>query len=263
MPTALITGPTSGLGHAFATALADRGNDLVLVARDAERLTSLADQLSAKYGIDCETLPADLADASTLRHIEDRLASASPPIDTLVNNAGFGLGTGFLASSLDDEQRLLDVLVRAVLRLTKAALPGMVERGSGTVLNVSSVAGFAPYGTYGAAKAWVTSFSESVAGEVDRHGVRVLAVCPGFIRTEFHERADISMKRLPGFMWLSAEQVVDATLRHLDTGRTSPVLVPTKRYRLVTFAARHAPRGQVRRVTRGFRPRRPEPSSAG
>lgn len=255
MPTALITGPTAGLGRAFATEFAERGHDLVLVARDAERLTELADKLSAKYDISCETLPADLSDSSALRHIEDRVASASPPIDVLVNNAGFGLGKGFLASGLDEEQRMLDVLVRAVLRLTKAALPGMVERGSGTVLNISSVAGFAPYGSYGAAKAWVTSFSEAVAGEVSGKGVRVVAVCPGFVRTEFHDRANITLKGTPKFMWLTVDQVVRATMRHLDAKRSSPIVVPTKRYRLVAFAARHGPRAQVRRIARGTRMR--------
>lgn len=256
MPTALITGPTAGLGRAFAEALAARRYDLVLVSRDGERLAAVADELSDKHGVDCETLPTDLAVPSALRHIEDRIAHSSPTVDVLVNNAGFGLGHGFLGSSTDDEQRSLDVHVRAVMRLTKAAVPGMVGRGSGVVINVSSVAGFVPYGSYGAAKAWVTAFSEGLATELQGTGVRVLVTCPGFVRTEFHERAGVSMKGLPGFMWLSPAEVVEATLRHVEADKPSPVVIPTKRYRLVAFAGRHAPRPIVRKVAGRMRMRR-------
>ncbi|REF36102.1 SDR family NAD(P)-dependent oxidoreductase [Thermasporomyces composti] len=254
MPTALITGSTAGIGRAFAEALAARRYDLVLVARDLTRLGAVAEELSSRYTVHCDVLSADLAEPAAVRAVENRIADTSP--DLLVNNAGFGLGSRFLDTPVEEEERLLDVLVRAVLRLTRAALPSMVARGSGAVVNVSSVAGFAPYGTYGAAKAWVTSFTEAVANEVAGTGVRVVAVCPGFVRTEFHQRSGAWPKGLPGWMWLTSEDVVSATLRHLDAGRTSPVLVPTLRYRLVAGAARHLPRPLVRSVSRSLRMRR-------
>ncbi|WP_020578521.1 SDR family NAD(P)-dependent oxidoreductase [Actinopolymorpha alba] len=257
MPTALVTGPTAGLGRAYAEALAGRGFDLVLVARDVARLTALADELTGRYAVRCEVLAADLADRVELRAVEERLADGTPGVDLLLNNAGFGLGAGFRASSVDDEQRLLDVLAGAVLRLTKAALPGMLERRSGTIVNVSSVAGFAPYGTYGAVKAWVTAFSEGITSDLAGTGIRVLAVCPGYVRTEFHERAGLRVQGMPSWMWLRTNEVVDATFRHLDAGRRSPVLVPTLRYRALVAATRHFPRSLVLAVARGVRMRTP------
>jgi uncharacterized protein len=262
MPTALITGPTSGLGRAFAEALAYRGHDLVLVARDGDRLAKVADELSDRHGVSCETLPADLTDPPAFRHVEERLAGASAGVDILVNNAGFGLGRGFLKTSIEDEQRLLDVHVRAVMRLTRAAVPGMVERGSGTVINVSSVAGFVPFGTYGAAKAWVTSFTEGLAAELTGTGVQAVVVCPGFTRTEFHARSGVTPKGIPRFMWLSADDVIDETLRHVESGKRSPVVVPSRRYKLIVFAARHVPRKMIRRASANVRARRNTPSVA-
>ena len=256
MPIALITGPTAGLGRAYAEAYAARGFDLVLVARDLARLSAVAEELTTRHGVACEIVTADLSDEGALRSVEKRLSVGEPAVDVLVNNAGFGIGTHFLSSPVEDEQRLLDVLVKAVLRLTKAALPGMVERGTGVVVNLSSVAGFTPYGTYGAAKAWVTSFSEGIAGELAGTGVRVLAVCPGYARTEFHERSGLRVHGLPDWMWLTADDVVSSTFRHLDAGRASPVLVPSVRYRVVTAAARHLPRSLVRTASRGLRMRR-------
>lgn len=262
MPTALITGPTSGLGRAFAEALAYRGHDLVLVSRDGDRLAKVADELTDRHGVSCETLPADLTQPAAFRHVEDRLAGASSSIDILVNNAGFGLGRNFLKTTIEDEQGLLDVHVRAVMRLTRAAVPGMVERGSGTVINVSSVAGFVPFGTYGAAKAWVTSFTEGLSAELAGTGVRAVVVCPGFTRTEFHARSGVTPKRLPGFMWLKAEDVVEETLRHIEGGKRSPLIVPSRRYKLVVFVARHIPRGMVRRAAGNVRARRNTPTVA-
>lgn len=247
MPTALVTGPTAGIGNAFARALAGRGFDLVLVSRDETRLADLAGDLHARYGVATEVLAADLADRTSLSRVEARLADSDRPIDLLVNNAGFGLAKGFRASTIDDQEYLLDVHVRAVLRLTKIAVDGMTERGHGWVINVSSVASFAPYGTYGAAKAWVTSFSEALAGELAQTGVRVAACCPGYVRTEFHARSGIRKLKLPEFAWLQADDVVAETLRRLDR---SPVIIPTARYRVVAALARHAPRGLVRLVTR-------------
>jgi short-subunit dehydrogenase len=196
-------------------------------------------------------LTADLAEREALASVERRVADASQPIDLLVNNAGFALGSGFLASTADDEEKLVDVHVRAVLRLSKAAVDVMVTRGHGWIINVASVAAFAPYGTYGAAKAWATSFSEGLDGELAGTGVRAVACCPGYVRTEFHQRAGMSVGKLPEIAWLQADDVVKETLRRMERG--SPVIVPTLRYRLVAGLARHAPRGIVGAVARRMR----------
>ena len=186
MSRALITGPTSGIGRAFAEAFARKGLDLVLVSRDESRLQALAMDLEDRFGVDCEVLAADLTQRADVDRVAARLADDRRPVSALVNNAGFGLRTSFASGDVADEQRLLDVLVTAVLRLTHAAVPGMLARRQGMVINVSSVAGWIAGGTYSAAKAWVTVFSEGLAQELAGTGVRVTAVCPGFVRSEFH-----------------------------------------------------------------------------
>jgi Short-chain dehydrogenases of various substrate specificities len=250
MSTALITGPTSGIGNAFARRLAADGHGLVLVSRDAARLEELAVGLRSTYGIDVEVLVADLADSEGCRSIEKRLADGSP-IDLLVNNAGFSLNKRFLTGDIDDEEAMLRVLVRAVLRLTRAAVPGMVERGHGAVINVSSVAGFVPQGTYSAAKAWVTAFSQGLAGDLAGTGVRVMALCPGFTHTEFHERAGHDMSKTPNWLWLNAPKVVDDALRDLRRG--AAVSVPGAQYKAIVSLARHAPVQTLNRVARRAR----------
>lgn len=255
MTTACITGATAGIGRAFADLLAQEGADLVLVARDVQRLEELAALLSERHGIAVEVVPADLATEQGCAAVEDRLADAEHPVDLVVNNAGFGLNAAFVGGSLADEERLLDVLVRAVLRLTHAALPGMVERGHGQVINVSSVAGWFPTGTYAAAKAWVTSFSEGLHAELSGTGVTVTALCPGFTRTEFHDRARMRTSAIPQWAWLDAHAVAEAGLRDARAGRC--VSVPSTRYRLLGAAAQLTPRPLVRRgVAMLPRPRR-------
>jgi uncharacterized protein len=244
--TALVTGPTAGIGHAFAVQLARRGHDLVLVARDAERLEAVAGELRSAYGVEVEVLPADLADRAQLARVEARLADRERPVELLVNNAGYGLKKRFLDNSADVENAMLDVLVTAVLRLSHAALGPMSDRGHGGVINVSSVAAFLQRGTYGAAKAWVNSFSEWAAHEYLPRGVRVMALCPGFTRTEFHQRLGAGRDSVPALLWLDVDELVTAALRDFDRGRV--ISVPSARYKAITAVARVVPAGVLLRL---------------
>ena len=234
--TALVTGATAGIGLRFAHLLADRGHDLVLVARDEPRLRGLAEELSARYGVRADVLAADLADRAQLANVERRVAEG---VDLLVNNAGFGLKRPFLDNDVEDEQRMLDVLVTAVLRLSHAALGTMVDRGSGAIINVSSVAGYLPRGTYSAAKAYVTSLSEWADLTYRDRGVRVMALLPGFTKTEFHARMEVSRDSAPPWMWLDADRLVRDALADLERGRR--VSVPSKRYKVLAAAAKYTP----------------------
>lgn len=240
--TALVTGPTAGIGHEFARQLAARGHDLVLVARDRARLEEVAAALAGQYGVGTEVLAADLADAGQCRTVEERLADPTRPVDLLVNNAGFGLKNGFLDNDIDVEQAQQDVLVRAVLRLTHAALGGMVARGEGGVINVSSVAAFLPRGTYSAAKAWVNQFSLWAHEEYAPAGVNVMALCPGFVKTEFHERLGVAdrSRSAPAPLWLDAEDLVREALADFDAGKT--MSIPSKRYKAIVGLTRAVPR---------------------
>ena len=246
MATALVTGATAGIGRGFAEEFARKGFDLVLVARDAARLEALGAELAAAHGVGFEVLPADLSLRTDVDRVAQRLSDPARPVRALVNSAGFGLNASFAANGVDDEQRLLDVLVVAVMRLCHAAMPGMVERGTGMIVNVSSVAGWITGGTYSAAKSWVTVFSESIAQELAGSGVRVVAVCAGFTHTEFHERAGIDMEALPDWMWLDVPAVVDQAMRDLARGRAVSVAGP--QYKAMSVALRHGPRALVRRA---------------
>ena len=243
MSTALVTGATSGIGLAFARTLASRGHDVVLVARDRERLDLVAAELRG-HRVEVEVITADLADRSQLAVVEERLRAR--PVEILVNNAGFGVPQRFSTGDLEAEQQMLDVLVTAVMRLTHAALPGMIARGSGAVLNVSSVAGWITGGTYSASKAWVTVFSESLSIELAGTGVHVTAVCPGFTHTEFHQRASMEMDALPEWMWLDTQEVVDRALADVRKGR--PVSVAGAQYKALSLAAQYLPRPLVRAI---------------
>lgn len=243
MPVALVTGPTSGIGLAFARRLAGLGHDLVLVSRDSERLAVTAAELEAAHGMTAEILPADLADRDGIAAVEDRLRDAGRPIDLLVNNAGFALRKPYLANDITDEERLLTVHVLAVLRLTRAALDGMIDRGTGAVVNVSSVASWVPRGTYSAHKAWVTSFTEGLAARLPGTGVRVMVLCPGFVRTELHQRAEMTMTGLPSPLWLDADRVVAAALADLVKGKV--VSVPSLRYKVAAWWLPRLPRRLV------------------
>ncbi|MEH0935670.1 SDR family NAD(P)-dependent oxidoreductase [Micromonospora psammae] len=252
---ALITGATAGIGEAFARRLAAEGWDLVLVARDAARLAEVATELTGRHGRQVETISADLSTDDGCAAVERRL-TAGAPVRLLVNNAGVSLNQPFLRSTAEDEARLLRLNVHAVLRLTQAALGPMTARRGGAVINVSSVAGFAPVmpgSTYPASKAWVTSFSESVDQSVRPFGVRVMALCPGYTRTGYHERNGIDMSGTPRWMWLRADDVVAEALRDLQKGRS--VSVPDWKYKLAAAGLRYAPRRLLRAAYRDRRGR--------
>lgn len=237
MTSALVTGATAGIGLEFARQLAARGHGLVLVARDEARLTAVAKELRAAYDIEVEVLVADLVDKAQSATVEARLADRDRPIELLVNNAGFGLKHRFLDNPIEDEEAMLDVLVTAVLRLSHAALGPMAERGRGGVINVSSVAAFLPRGTYSAAKAWVNSFSEWAHNEYKPKGVTVMALCPGFTKTEFHQRMEV--KRGDSFMWLEPEFLVKTALADFDKGRVYSV--PGAQYKAIRSLTRVIP----------------------
>jgi len=246
VPLALITGPTSGIGRAFARALAAEGHDLVLVSRDSDRLQRLAADLHDETGVRSEVLPADLGDVEQCARVEARLGQE--PLDVLINNAGFGLRRPFEANDLETEQHGFDVMVRAVMRLCHAAVGPMRQAGRGDIVNVSSVAGFLPRGTYGAHKAWVTSFSRWANIHYRTDGLRVMALCPGFVRTEFHQRMDADLAGIPPWMWLDADRLVAEALTDLRNGKA--VSVPSRRYKAVVAASRIAPASIVEKVAR-------------
>ncbi|MEU1815430.1 MULTISPECIES: SDR family NAD(P)-dependent oxidoreductase [Streptomyces] len=247
MTTVLITGATAGIGAAFARRLAGDGHDLVLVARDEERLGRHATELHDRHGVEVEVLPADLAEEEGIEAVEARLRDRERPVHLLVNNAGFGNKGGYLEVPLADELKMLKVHCEAVLRLTSAAAEGMRERKRGAVINVASIAAFVPRGTYGASKSWVVQFTQGAARDLAGNGVRLMALCPGFVRTEFHQRAGMGTDNVPGWLWLDADKVVTAALRDLSQGKT--LSVPDPRYKAMTGLMKLAPRRVVSRAS--------------
>ena len=252
-PIALITGATVGIGAAFAELLARESHDLVLVARDLNRLNQRAEQWRSSFGIEVEVIQADLTRDEDIRRIVLRLQNLSRPIDVLINNAGFGINKSFLASETSEEIALLDVLVTAPMRLMHAALPAMKERDSGTIINVSSVAGWIAGGTYSAAKSYLTVLTESLHTELSQTNVTVHALCPGFTRTEFHQRGGMKMGGLPNWLWMSAEEVVAHAWESAKAGKV--ISVPGRIYKTLSFISRFGPRPIVRKMGMNVRVR--------
>lgn len=246
---ALVTGASSGIGRAFALALAAAGSDLVLVARRADRLETLAGELRSTVGGDVEVVVADLTDDDALRVVEARVADDQRPVDLLVNNAGFGTSGWFAELPVEVEVEEIRLNVVAPVRLSRAVLPAMLARGRGGIVNVSSIAGLQPlphWATYGATKAYLTSFSEALHEEVRKHGVTVLALMPGFTRTEFQDRAGTPGVGVPGPLWMAPDDVVAAGLRALRRGQAGHVA--GLRYQAVAAVSRLTPWAVSRRI---------------
>jgi short-subunit dehydrogenase len=241
-PVALITGPTSGIGAGYARRYASDGYDLVLVARDVDRLTQLAGGLKSE-GASTEILPADLADPDGRSKVADRLAAG---VQVLVNTAGFATSGEFWTADPALLQKHLDVNVTAVMQLTRATLPPMLDAGAGTVINIASVAGMVPGrgSTDSASKAWVISFTESLAEGLRGTGVSVHAVCPGFVHTEFHARAGIDKPKAPSFLWLEVDGVVSESLADIARGKL--IIIPSIQYKAIVTAERLIPRNLLR-----------------
>ena len=241
---ALVTGATSGIGESFTRLLASNSYNVVLVARDLPRLHEGATGLQSNYGVETVVLQADLATDSGCALIEKYIADNE--IDVLINNAGFGINKAFTISALDAEQDMLDVLVRTPMRLMHVALPGMKARDNGIIINVSSVAGFIAGGTYSAAKSYLTVLSESLNTELSGTKVKISALCPGFTRTEFHQRGRMSMKGLPTFMWLNADKLVAKAWSDAKKGKV--ISIPGWQYKLLVLIMSIAPRPMVRKI---------------
>jgi short-subunit dehydrogenase len=248
---ALVTGATAGIGESFTRMLASKGFNIALVARDEARLHQRAAALREKYGVQTFVLPADLATDQGCRSVEEYLKEFE--IEVLINNAGFGINKAFTASALDAEQDLLDVLVRTPMRLMHIALPQMKARNSGTIINVSSIAGFIAGGTYSASKSYLTVLSESLHTELRATNVKINALCPGFTRTEFHERGRMKMKGLPEFMWLDSDQLVARSWSDAQGGKA--VSIPGWQYKLLVGFISILPRRIVRSIGMNLRKR--------
>ncbi|GAB3186382.1 SDR family NAD(P)-dependent oxidoreductase [Nesterenkonia suensis] len=242
--TALITGSTAGLGASFARQLAGQGYDLVLVARDGNRLQMQAESLTSQFGVRATVLIADLVTDDGVGAVQERLADPRHPVHLLVNNAGHGLPSDFLESDLDAERDLLRLHVQTTLELTHTAARAMARRRGGRIINVASVAGFTPTGTYSAAKAWVINFSKSIHQQLRGDGITVTALCPGLVRTEFHERSGIKVKGAKRWMWLDADDVVREALAASAQGVS--MCVPSRSYQVLTASLKFVPDSMVR-----------------
>ena len=246
---ALVTGATAGIGESFTRSLAENNYNIVLVARDLPRLQERARELEAKFAVETHIIQADLSTDAGCLSVEQYIANNQ--IDVLINNAGFGINKAFTMSALDAEQQLLDVLVRTPMRLMHVALPAMKQRNRGVIINVSSVASFIAGGTYSASKSYLTVLSESLHTELAGTNVKISALCPGFTRTEFHQRGRMSMKGLPGFMWLKSDDLVAKAWS--DALKGEAISIPGWQYQVLIFIIQRLPRSIVRKVGMNLR----------
>nr|BBH91945.1 short-chain dehydrogenase [Thermogemmatispora argillosa] len=257
--TALITGASSGIGLAFAHALAARGMHLILVARSEERLQQLARELRERNGIQAEVIAIDLSREGAATQLANAVQERGLSVDLLINNAGFGTYGPFAEQSAAREHQEIMLNVTALVDLTHAFLPPMLARGEGAIINLASLAAFLPIphmAVYAATKAFVLSFSQALWTEYRHQGLRVLAVCPGPVATNFFAVMGTSQEGMPGLV-LSPERVVTASLRALEQGRSQ--VVPGLLNKLMAFSTRLVPRTLGARVAGNFLPRRSQP----
>ena len=246
---ALVTGATSGIGESFTRLLAENNYNIVLVARDMPRLQERARELEAKFRVKTHIIQADLSTDAGCAAVEHYIANNQ--VDVLINNAGFGLNKAFTMSDIDAEQQMFDVLVRTPMRLMHVALPLMKQRNKGVIINVSSVAGYIAGGSYSAAKSYLTVLSESLHTELSGTNIKISALCPGFTRTEFHQRGRMSMKGLPSFMWLDSDKLVAKAWS--DALKGEAVSIPGWQYQLLVFVIHSLPRSIIRKVGMNLR----------
>ena len=246
---ALVTGATAGIGESFTRLLAAKGFNLVLVARDEARLHERAAGLKENFSAESVVIVADLATEAGCAKVEDYIRANE--IEVLINNAGFGINKAFTMSDLAKEEEVLKVLVRTPMRLMHVALPEMKERNSGIVINVSSVASFIAGGAYSASKAYLTVLSESLSTELSATNIKVSALCPGFTRTEFHQRGRMKMAGLPNFMWLNSDVLVAKAWKDAVSGK--PVSIPGWQYKTLVGVISVVPRAIVRRLGMNLR----------
>jgi short-subunit dehydrogenase len=245
---ALVTGATAGIGNAFARELAKRKFHLVIVARTTAQLEALAAELRSKHGVEVDVVTADLSTLAGVQAAANVLTDTTRPVDLLVNNAGSSLAGWFGTTDIADEDRQLDLLVRAPMHLMDAAIKSMAGRGGGQIINVSSVAAFTPRGIYSAHKAWLLNLSQWADIHYDDVNISVQALCPGFVRTEFHQRGEMDISGVPRWMWLNADYLVKTSLRDLERDKT--VSIPSVRYKVLAGLAQYLPKSLVTRVAK-------------
>jgi short-subunit dehydrogenase len=247
MSWALVTGGTSGIGATYARHLAAAGMNVVLVARDKDRLRATAKDLTETFGVEVETISADLAVREDVGRVAQRLESGDRPIEVFVNNAGFGIRSKLLDPDTSVQERAIDVMITAVLVLGGAAARGMVARGRGHIANISSISGWIAQGNYSAIKAWVRVYSESLSNELHGTGVTATAVCPGWVKTEFHQRAEIKAN-YPDWVWIDADVLVRESLKDILAGKVYSV--PTLRWKAARLVVGHGPRALIGVISR-------------
>ena len=254
MPYALITGASSGIGKEYSRQLASRGYNVVLVARDKERLELVGESISKEYEVLYEVIKADLTLDSDITKVINRIEDEQKPIEVLVNNAGFGLNNAFHKSTEEEEKKLLEILVTTPVRLTKAAVMKMLENKKGYVINVGSVAAWITTGTYSAAKSYLHIFSESLYASYSKQGVYVSVVAPGFTKTEFHQRANIPIQSVPKWLWLTDEFVVEKSL--VGAFDKESMIVPGIQYKFLKFLSSVLPRAVIRAFSNLYKTRK-------
>lgn len=245
----MVTGGTSGIGREFVTQLAARGDDIIIVARDTARMEAIKAEIEPRYGVGVEILPTDLSVRQDVDAAARRLEDPDRPVDLLVNNAGFAVHAKILdPASLPLQERAFDVMCTAVLVLSAAAGRAMKARGHGAIINVASSSAWINTGNYSAIKSWVLTFTEGLANELDGSGVKVQALCPGWVHTEFHSRAKVTANHLPDFFWIDADVLVRESLADLERGRV--VSIPTPLWKFFIAVATHTPRSAMRLFSR-------------